>query len=59
MIGFGAKGQHAGNVAEDLNNKAEPTTGKQSVFAPNTLLGFAYYLKICVLPEPVVAQRFR
>ena len=51
--------QHAGSVAEDLNNKAEPTTGKQSVFAPNTLLGFAYYLKICVLPEPVVAQRFR
>jgi len=38
IIGFGAKAQHAGNVAEDLNNKAEPTIGKQSEFAPNTLL---------------------
>jgi hypothetical protein len=26
MIGFGAKAQHAGNVAEDLNTKVKPTT---------------------------------
>ena len=47
--------QHAGSVAEDLNNKAEPTTGKQSDIAPNTPLRFAYYLTICVLHKPVVA----
>jgi len=51
MIGFGAKAQHAGNVAEDLNNKAEPTTGKQSVFAPNTPLGSPIILRFAFYPS--------
>jgi len=59
LIGFGAKAQHAGNVAEDLNKKAEPTIGKAIGICTQHAFVIAFYLKLCVLPEPVVAQRFR